>query len=229
VPFLCDGLPVAPILALPAIDVNVAIPRGGAGRRTGSQENREYTGGMASPGSGRSDTTGGVVLYASKYGSTRACAEAIAGALGVAALDVAAAEQAERALAGAAWAVLGSPIYGPAVLPAMERFCGSAHAALAVRELAAFVVCGDTVWMPRAGEGGDHNLGKLTRLLPQAPFATAVLGGRMVIAELDEQDRESILAFYRRLGRSPDGFDRRDPAAVAAFSDRVRTALRGGT
>jgi menaquinone-dependent protoporphyrinogen IX oxidase len=169
----------------------------------------------------------GVVLYASKYGSTRACAEAIAATLGVAAFDVAATEQAERALVGAAWAVLGSPIYGPAVLPAMERFCERERAALAAREFAAFVVCGDTVWMPRAGEGGDHNLKKLTRLLPRAPFATAVLGGRMVIEELDEQDRALILAFYRRLGRSPDGFDRTDPAAVAAFAGFVRAGLDG--
>jgi menaquinone-dependent protoporphyrinogen IX oxidase len=170
----------------------------------------------------------GLVLYASKYGSTRACAETIAVALGVAALDVAAAEKAERALSGAVWVVLGSPIYGPAVLPGMQRFCERTRDALAARELAAFVVCGDTVWLPRAGEGGDRNLDKLIRLLPRAPFATAVLGGRMVIDALDEQDRELIVAFYRRLGRSPDGFDRTDPAAAAAFADRVRAALDGG-
>ena len=40
----------------------------------------------------------GLVLYASKYGSTRACAESIASALGVAALDVAETEQAELGL-----------------------------------------------------------------------------------------------------------------------------------
>ncbi len=167
----------------------------------------------------------GVVLYASKYGSTRACAETIAAALGVAALDVAETERAELALAGAAWAVLGSPIYGPTVLPAMERFCERAREMLSARKLAAFVVCGDTVWMPRAAEGGEHNLKKLTRLLPRAPFATAVLGGRMVIEDLDEQDRALILAFYRRLGRSSDGFDRTDPAAIAAFVGFVRVAL----
>ena len=169
----------------------------------------------------------GLVLYASKYGSTRASAETIAAALGVTAFDVAVGELAARALGSADWAVLGSPIYGPTVLPDMERFCERARAVLATRELAAFVVCGDTVWMPRAGEGGDHNLVKLTRLLPRAPFATAVLGGRMVVEELDEQDRALILAFYRRLERSPDGFDRTDPAAVAAFVDRVHAALGG--
>ena len=173
------------------------------------------------------EAVSGFVLYASKYGSTRECAETIAAALGVTALDVAVAEQAERALAGSAWGVLGSPIYGPAVLPAMEQFCERERAVLATRELAAFVVCGDTVWMPRAGEGGDHNLKKLTRLLPRAPFATAVLGGRMVIGELDEQDRALVLAFYRRLGRGPEGFDRTDPAAIAAFVGLVRAGLDG--
>lgn len=173
----------------------------------------------------RGAAVSGLVLYASKYGSTRACAEAVANALGVAAHDVAGPAQAVRALAGAAWAVLGSPIYGPAVLPAMERFCGRAREVLAARRLAAFVVCGDTVWMPRAGEGGDRNLVKLMRLLPREPFATAVLGGRMAVEELDEADRALILAFYRRLGRSPDGFDRTDPAAIVAFAGRVRAAL----
>ena len=50
----------------------------------------------------------------------------------------------------------------------------------------------------------------------------------MVIEELDEADRALILAFYRRLGRSPDGFDRTDPAAASAFAARVRAALAGG-
>jgi len=80
----------------------------------------------------------------------------------------------------------------PAVSAPGSRHGSGAHLArvvLATLELAAFVVCGDTVWMPRTGEGGDHNLGKLTRLLPQAPLATAVLGGRMVIEEPDGQDR----------------------------------------
>jgi menaquinone-dependent protoporphyrinogen IX oxidase len=110
----------------------------------------------------------------------------------------------------------------------MERFCERARESLAARKLAAFVVCGDTVWMPRSGEGGERNLEKLTRLLPRQPFATAVLGGRMAVEQLDERDRALILAFYRRLGRSPDGFDRTDPAEAVDFADRIRAALDAG-
>jgi hypothetical protein len=50
----------------------------------------------------------------------------------------------------------------------------------------------------------------------------------MAVEELDELDRAQILAFYRRLGRSPDGFDRMDPAAAAAFAERIRAALDEG-
>ena len=50
----------------------------------------------------------------------------------------------------------------------------------------------------------------------------------MVVEELDEQDRALILAFYRRLGRSPEGFDRTDPTEVAAFAERVLAALDEG-
>lgn len=168
----------------------------------------------------------GIVLYASKYGSTREYAGLIAGALASPALDVAAATPAS--LAGARWAVLGGPIYGPAVLPALDRFCAAAAASLAGIPLAAFVVCGDTVWVPRAGEGGDRNLAKLLRLLPRVPVATAVLGGRLAVAELDAVDGPAILAFYRRIGRAAEGFDRFDPAAALAFAARVRRALGAG-
>jgi menaquinone-dependent protoporphyrinogen IX oxidase len=166
-----------------------------------------------------------LVLYASRYGSTREYAEALARELRCPAADVAAPPPAgwERS----AFLVLGSPIYGASVLPAMEEFCREQQERLTGVPLAAFVVCGDTVWIPRAGEGGHANLEKLTRLLPRAPFASAVLPGRMRMDQLDERDGPAILAFYRRLGKEAAGFDRMAPGELAAFAGEVRRKAGG--
>jgi menaquinone-dependent protoporphyrinogen IX oxidase len=166
-----------------------------------------------------------LVLYASRYGSTREYAEALALELGCPAADVAAPPPA--AWERSAFLVLGSPIYGPSVLPDMEGFCRAHRLVLSRLPLAAFVVCGDTVWIPRAGEGGRANMEKLTRLLPREPFASAVLPGRMRMEQLDERDGPAILAFYRRLGREATGFDRMAPGELSAFAGEVRDKTGG--
>ncbi len=176
-------------------------------------------------------------MFATRYGSTREYARAVAGVLGCPALEIPDGErespgdgetgrggdpELDHLLVSADLLVLGAPIYGPAVLPAMERFCSSRRELLAGRELAAFVVCGDTLWIPRAGEGGQRNLAKLTRLLPHPPSSAAVFGGRMRMEELDGRDRPAIEAFYRRLGKEPSGFDRMDPGAAVAWAEEIR-------
>ncbi|UCG39202.1 MAG: hypothetical protein JSV00_02915, partial [bacterium] len=91
-----------------------------------------------------------------------------------------------------------------------------------------FVVCGDTLWNPKAGEGGIRNLEKLTRLLPSKPFATAILGGRMRMEELDDEDGPRIRAFYERIGREATGFDRMEEKAALDFVRSIEDFLKLG-
>ncbi len=161
-----------------------------------------------------------LVVAASKYGSTFEYAAAVAGALGCGLSRLGL--EPEPHFGGADVIVIGSPIYGPDVLPGMRSWLAAASADMRERELAAFVVCGDSLWMPRAGEGGEKNLAKLIRLLPRPPLATAVFGGRLRMDGLDPDDRLGILSFYRRLGREATGFDRVDLSAAAAFAGKIR-------
>ena len=135
-------------------------------------------------------------------------------------------EAGSEAILGADYVVLGSPIYAYSVLPEMEEFLEKYQEALAGKPLAAFVVCGDTLWNPKAEEGGNKNLIKLTRFLPSEPIAAGIFGGRMIMDELDDEDGPRILAFYKRLGREPTGYDRMSSEAALAFVEEIEQFLK---
>jgi len=168
----------------------------------------------------------GRILYATKYGSTGLYARALSRRLGWPAVRVTDGEA--EPLAAGPPVILGGPIYGPSVLPVLAAWIERNREALSGSPVAAFVVCGDTLWNPRAGEGGAGNLRKLTDLLPAPPVAAAVFGGRLRMEDLDGEDGPRIRAFYRRLGREPTGFDRMDLSAVEPFAADLRKALRAG-
>jgi len=168
----------------------------------------------------------GIVVYATKYRSTHEYASLIAKKLHTQALR--ASQAPSEAIFGADFIVLGSPIYAYSVLPEMEKFLEENREVLARKPLAAFVVCGDTMWNPQAGEGGNRNLEKLTRFLTAEPFATAILGGRMRMEELDDVDGPRIRAFYERIGREATGFDRMEMGDVDPFVDRINGFLASG-
>ena len=166
----------------------------------------------------------GLVVYASKYGSTAEYASLMARKLHTEALN--ARKVSSGALSEADLVILGSPVYAHSILPEMARFLVQEREILAGKSLAAFVVCGDSMWNPAAGEGGNKNLEKLTRFLPVEPFATAILGGRLRMAELDDEDGPRIRAFYDRIGREPVGFDRMELGKVGPFVGEVKKVLR---
>jgi menaquinone-dependent protoporphyrinogen IX oxidase len=162
----------------------------------------------------------GILIYATKYGSTQEYALLLVEKLGIEA--VRASEAMPETILGADFLVLGSPIYAYSVLPEMEAFLEKHHQLLRGNTLFAFVVCGDTLWNPKSGEGGDKNLRKLTDRLPSKPEAVAVLGGRMIMDELDSEDGPRMSAFYERIGREAAGFDRMEFDKVEPFVDEIR-------
>ncbi len=166
----------------------------------------------------------GIIVFASKYGSTAEYAVKMAEKLGTEALR--ASEVPSEAVSGADFIVLGSPIYSYSVLPDMEVFLEKNKEVLAEKPLAAFVVCGDSMWNPKAEEGGNKNLVKLTRFLPSEPIAVAVLGGRLRMEELDEEDGPKIRAFRKRTGREHTGYDRMELESALAFADEIVLRLK---
>ena len=162
----------------------------------------------------------GIIIFASKYGSTAEYASLMAQKLGTEALR--ASEATSETVSGADFIVLGSPIYSYSVLPDMEVFLEKNKEVLSEKPLAAFVVCGDSMWNPKAGEGGNKNLVKLTRFLPSEPIAVAVLGGRLRMEELDEEDGPKIRAFRKRTGREHTGYDRMEEGGALDFINEIK-------
>ena len=168
----------------------------------------------------------GTVIYASRYGSTQEYARAIADGLEFSALNVSEVGSEHFNGSGSILpVVLGSPIYGYSVLPEMVRFLERFGSQIQGRVAGAFVVCGDTLWIPEAGEGGNANLDKLTSLLSEPVPAVAVFGGRMVMSDLNDEDRQKILTFYEKIGKEPVGFDRMDLDAIEPFVDMIKEQL----
>jgi menaquinone-dependent protoporphyrinogen IX oxidase len=166
----------------------------------------------------------GIIVFESKYGSTAEYAHLIAQKLGTEALR--ASEATSEAVFGADFIVLGSPIYSYSVLPEMEEFLEKNQKILAGKFLAAFVVCGDARWNPKAGEAENKNLEKLTRFLPSEPIAVAVLGGRMRMDELDKEDGPKIRAFRERTGREQAGYDRMELEKVEPFVEEIERHMK---
>ncbi|MCJ7498842.1 flavodoxin domain-containing protein [bacterium] len=162
----------------------------------------------------------GIIVFASKYGSTAEYASLMAQKLHTEALR--ASEVPSGAVFGADFIVLGSPIYSYSILPDMEVFLERNKKLLAEKPLAVFVVCGDSMWNPKVGEGGNKNLEKLTRFLPSEPIAVAVLGGRMRMEELDEEDGVKIRAFRERTGREHTGYDRMEEGGALDFINEIK-------
>ncbi|MEA3335062.1 MAG: flavodoxin domain-containing protein [Chloroflexota bacterium] len=168
-----------------------------------------------------------LVVYASKYGSTREVAQAIADGLG-----------ADLAAAGSYpdvrpydLVVLGSPIYGGDYREAMIKFVRTKKSALSKRMIAAFITAAAD-WKIDPGLTGDED----ELLFTQDEYAQGLaqmaggetlsfkgFGGRLIPEDLDASDFEMLSWFYRWLMREPlRGFDLIDLPEASLWGTELR-------
>lgn len=171
-----------------------------------------------------------LVVYTSKYGSTREVAQAIAAGL-----------QAEIANADDNpdvrpydLVVLGSPIYGGDYLEPIKNFLRGNKPFLAERKIAAFITAA-AHWERDPGLTGEEDELLFTQQEYAAGLANLTggetidcrgFGGRMVPEDLDDADRGMLEWFYRFLMRKPlEGFDLIDLAAARRWGEELREAV----
>jgi len=174
--------------------------------------------------------TKSLVVYASRYGSTKEVAQAIADGLGADIANVL--DQPDVDAYG--FVVVGSPIYSGSYLPAMQRFLRHNKAALATKKVAAFITAAADMQV-QVGLTGEED----EQLFTQQDFADGLgrltggnvvsargFGGRLEVDKLDGPDRAALEWLYHFLMHKPlEGFDLLDPASAYRWGEDLRAMV----
>jgi len=171
-----------------------------------------------------------LVVFASRYGSTKEVAQAVADGLGADIANVLDHPDIEPY----DLVVLGSPIYSGTYLPAMLRFIRHNKDVLAAKKVAAFITAAADMQI-QVGLTGDED----ERLFTQQDFADGLanlaggrtvsargFGGRLVVEKLDNPDRSALEWLYHYLMHKPlEGFDLLDPAAAYRWGEDLKEMI----
>lgn len=159
------------------------------------------------------------ILYASRYGSTRDIAHALARILGPARASPLEGFIPEECTCE--FVVIGTPIYGEAPDPGVVRFVEGHLSWLAKRKVALFT-------SSLAPDSGGRCRAALSRLIGPSLVAEASLGGRLRVTSLEAADRAAMAAFANMTHSLLADADTLDWSAVATWGlqlKKIRDAL----
>jgi len=163
------------------------------------------------------------IVYYSKYGSTRQISESIAKKLGT---DNVSDVQEQVAITGDV-IILGSGIYKETAHKEIMRILADEQGTLKDKETAIFVVCANKkrTKIKNMEGGGPVYLEKMEKVLGRSPVAGKIFGGRMIIAEMDDEDRERTESFAKRVGMPLKDVDIMSETEVDEFVQELKETL----
>lgn len=173
-----------------------------------------------------------LVVYASKYGSTKEVARAVADGLGA---DIVSAAS-DPDVRPYELVVIGSPIYGGDYLSAVKDFLRANRPYLAKRKIATFITAAAQWERPTGLTGEEDELlftqqeyaDGLARLAGGETVSCRGFGGRLIPEQLDDADRGMLEWFYRFLMREPfKGFDLIDLPEAFRWGEELRETMGG--
>lgn len=173
-----------------------------------------------------------LVVYASKYGSTREVAQAVADGLGA---DIAAAS-AHPDVRPYDLVVLGSPIYGGDYLEPILEFIRMNRSYLGARKVAAFITAAAEMEMSAGLTGTEDEMlftqqqyaDGLAKLAGGEILSSHGFGGRLIPEQLDKRDYNLLDWFYRFLMREEfKGFDLLDLPEAYRWGESLREMTGG--
>lgn len=164
-----------------------------------------------------------LVIYDTKYGSTKEIAQAIGTGLGGQVSWV----KEIKEVNSYDLIVLGCPIYAGRLLPGMIDFLEREKENLVKSRLAIFIVCGDTGSIQVQGQetGGKAYLRELSIFLKGGIVATEAFLGRMKKAEIDQEDQNMLEEFSNILGVNFPDFDGVDLHKAKEFGQDLKEKL----
>ena len=164
------------------------------------------------------------IIYYSKYGSTREIAEAIGRKLKTDSVyDIRELKEITGDLI-----VIGSAIYSEVIHKDIERLLVDKEGRLRKKSVALFAVClRKTYVKSKIGEGGGPvYIKKMEKALGRPPVACKVFGGRIIVNELDLEDRERTETFARRQGMPFKDVNVMSDTDVDEFADDLKSKMK---
>lgn len=160
-----------------------------------------------------------LVIYDTKYGSTKQIAETIGQVLEMEALSVETIDDLQ-----ADFVVLGCPIYAGKLLPSMIDFLTVKKEVLKKKKVALFIVCGDQGTVTVQGEetGGKAYLKEIKRFLEVETIAEKAFLGKMKKSLLKKEDQEILEGYSNILGVQFPDFDGLDLEEARKFAEDIK-------
>lgn len=160
-----------------------------------------------------------VVLYATRYGSTKEIAEMMADKLEINAKDISSIKKPED-LNCYDVVILMSPIYADTVLEEMRMFIKTYFIQIKSKKLITIAVYGAVEGYLKANYADEF-----ARFFENAPVKSFTLLGRATKATLSKEDYKRLWMFYKdRLKVSLKDFDYVDESKIEAVAERIRTS-----
>ncbi len=165
------------------------------------------------------------VIYYSKYGSTRQIAESIAKKLGT---DNVTDIREHKAITGDL-IIIGSAIFKEVAHEEIMQLLSDEQGKLKEKQVAIFVVClsreRTTKKIDNKEGGGPVYIEKFEKALARVPFASMIFGGRMILAEMDDADRERTKEFAKRVRMPLKDVNVMSEAEVDEFAQDIKDKL----
>ena len=120
--------------------------------------------------------------------------------------------------------IVGSPIYGQKSLSSIDTFLEKNKTVLANKNVALFIVCGDHPF-PEYADHVRQFLEEFENKIDTVPVAIQAFGGYLDIQDLDEQERDGMIAFWKSRGWSFTIMDNLDKEAAVAFGQQIRASI----
>ena len=166
-------------------------------------------------------------FYSSKYGATKDTAHWISQGvtMPIHLVDITDEKQVNIAFATDSQYILGSAVYQDQPMQQMQDFVAKHQQSLNGNTLASFVVCGTQPTTEKNQQRIAGYLRKLSEPLTIKPQIEQQLGGRLVIANLQEKDRRMLTHFYSKVLKKPlVDWDRTDKETITKLAQRITAA-----
>ncbi len=167
------------------------------------------------------------LVYATRYGSTYDTATWIRNGIGsnVNMIDLEAANL-KDILAEDALLILGSGIWIGGVHAKLKELAKQESLQPQQRVVGSFVVCGTQGDSTEGRQLIDGYLSQIHEPLGYAPQVSKYFGGRIVVDQLNAEDKAALTQFYRTYKKQElQSWDRTSPAAAFAFGETLEPAL----